>query len=433
MRRYSYFPAIAVALLLVGSTAAFPPQAGARRSLATSAPQPSPGVVSLASAAQVIRDYARETYASTYGGDVLAKDATEVDVFLTSLDSGTEDALVALAPTEAQSVIKFVQVARPEAALLAIQARILGDADTLSAQGIQLATWGPVLETNGFQVEVKDLTDAQKQYLQSTYGTFIDVESVASLPVAATDSRLPDSSPWNGGDFISDTEPNLVGSGSRYWDCTSGFPVHIASGTTYLLTAAHCFSLNYSVYNTSQVLFPGSASPSNLMGSVSNQDLRYGGFDAELIQAPSSSYVWTGGISTTTRATVAGAIFASPGTPVCVDGAWDGESCSYTTGSGLCITLAGEAGRANRYACGEIPATSSTTSQGVGSGDSGGPVWLGNSGAIYATGVISALASNPAPVTCSNWNPPITTRQCNSKFYFLDVEQPLALWSLSLN
>lgn len=52
---------------------------------------------------------------------------------------------------------------------------------------------------------------------------------------ASTCNRLDDTSPWNGGTYL---EIRNTPTGTQH--CTSGFGMRNSSGTTYLLTAAHC-------------------------------------------------------------------------------------------------------------------------------------------------------------------------------------------------
>ena len=134
--------------------------------------------------------------------------------------------------------------------------------------------------------------------------------------VTGLQTRQADSPPFWGGAVIRDG-PNLK-------RCTSGFVVQDPSATRFMMTAAHCFSLNTSVFN---------GTGTNTVGQVTRRG-PYPTWDVELISGGSyGSFIYRGS-TTGSSSHVAGAGAGIVGIQgYCVSGAAGGEHCNQTLNS----------------------------------------------------------------------------------------------------
>lgn len=198
-----------------------------------------------------------------------------------------------------------------------------------------------------------------------------DISFVAGAPSADL-SRLVDTAPfYSGGTYITD----------RSFECTSGFAVRHPSGNS-MVTAAHCFAPNRTVYTGNQT---------TVVGNVGAGIVAY---DALAIGTNLSPYVWTnnsghlfpyGGYARSFR-----------GQKHCQSGYWTNQICdlnvdypddSWDAGSG--IVRYGSSGWRDNHA----------STAGL-AGDSGGPVYMFRSdNRLESHGIVSAgdYCDNPPP------------------------------------
>lgn len=362
-----------------------------------------------------IQAYAASHLSGIYGGIVATQNATHIDVYLTTLDSQTESHMLASLGIPASDVT-FILTPTTIMQQDALHKTVIADSQAIRASGVDLVGWGPVTQTGEEQLRVVNPTASQIASLQQKFGPHIEIVNVSASSEPITTDRQNDSAPWNGGDFISN--------GSS--DCTSGIPVNNPNNTYYIITASHCFSLNQSIYNESATIPLGTG---NYMGVVSNVAGGTGGLDAELVNMSSSNLLYTGPTATlgTSRSAISGSESTPTGYQICDDGAFEGEYCSAT------VVLTNQCQYFDNGVydfCGLSESTSSN-SQFVGQGDSGGPVFLFSGTSLLVTGTITGEGGGTS-ATCGNWYPQ-TTRSCNSTMWFTDISQELSLWGLTVN
>lgn len=229
------------------------------------------------------------------------------------------------------------------------------------------------------------------------------------------------------GDFID----SYTGGGT----CSSGPSGVNAANQQWIITAAHCFGLNYKIYNHADGINIGNAN--NYVGLVKAADNRSYGLDAEFLNAEGSDEAWVGSTTSTACRFYNGSAPTNYNYTVCTDGAFEGQICGLTgTGigetlhictsydaNGRCIstrfvTHVSEAENIN----GNEPA--------AGEGDSGGPVNEYAGAGLYAVGIVTAIGE--ASYICSNWST-YETRYCSGTVYFTDIGPILDQWGLTMN
>jgi trypsin len=415
---------LATIVLCIGGVTSISEAAGADDSTQVMKAAPSAAVNSESAnhrahaAGMIIRRLGLSAYRSTFGGFSYSEAGTHLDIHLTALDPAIERSLLAAVPADDRSSISFVPTTVTEQQLDAVQQAITDDIDFLSgSEHLTIAAWSPDYIAGKNLISLVNPTAAQLGYLQERYGATVQVDSVSGLPVGDA-SRISDHAPWHGGDFISDGRV----------DCTSGLGMHNPAGQQFMVTAAHCFAQGNDVYNAAVSIGFGINLASHL-GSVYARDTRSAGNDAELIPTSASSYMWVSGTSTTTAVSLDPAYdWVGQGTPVCLNGAFEGVHCSGTTGTEGCINLIST--YPTRFVCNEV-AVSGTDNQMVGSGDSGGPVYIKDVDSHdYIVGIFSA--SN-GTVACTNWHTQQPARQCGPSGYYADISTIAQLWSLNVN
>lgn len=364
----------------------------------------------------IIRRLGLSSYRQTYGGLSYSQSGSHLDIHLTKLDPATEQALLAAVPADARSSISFLPTPASEQQLDAVQQAITNDVDFLAkSEQLTIAAWSPDYIAGKNLISVVNPTMEQVDHLRNRYGPTLQVDSVPALPTGA--SRISDRAPWDGGDFLSD-------GGS---DCSSGLGMHNPAGQKFMVTAAHCFGLGNNVYNAA-VSLGFSLSSAGRLGSVYARDSRSGGNDAELIPTYSSNAMWIGPTSTATLVALDPAYaWVGQGTPVCMNGAFEGVHCTATTGTEGCINLTTSAG--TRYVCNEV-SVSGSDNQMTGSGDSGGPVYIKDGTSDYIVGIASAFNGT---VACTNWHTQLPNRSCGPTGWYADISAIAQLWSLDVN
>jgi hypothetical protein len=386
----------------------------------TSASLPSDANSSTENAAQIaansIVDSQLSQNGSTFGGVALGQTPGTVDVFFTTLDPAVEESLQAQSP---DVPLSFHKTPNTFQALRTLTDKLSGDFLELWTAGTKVMSAFPNVRAGHVVLSVVDVTAEQVTELKSKYGAVLVIEAaqMSDMPHAVA-SRASDTTPWNGGDFISDGT----------WDCTSGIPVHNAANQKFLLTASHCFAASAAITNKS-VSIPVGAGTS--MGSIYSRDNTAGGLDAEILSTSSSNLSWVGGTVTSTRATFAGAGPVVSGSHVCVSGAFEGEFCGATVQNvdgpiTLCLNDPCTITRPISHVSDAYKAGSLI----VGSGDSGGPVYQYFGSTIKANGTITAQGGSQ---NCTNWFAQLPGRHCSAHVYFTQIANELALWGLIVN
>jgi hypothetical protein len=364
--------------------------------------------------ANLIASVARRTEEASFAGVALTNKSSQVVVYLTRLEPAVETAIRAIIPSRN---LDFQQRAVSEVVQQRLHASVLADAPSLAHSGIKVGLFGPDPATGREKVSVLGGTAQQLQLLSAKYGSNAEIVALpASYRAVPDGSRIGDTAPWNGGDFISDGNE----------DCTSGIPVHNAAGQYFLVTAAHCFALNATVYNYSSSIPLGSKVT---IGKVAAQDLRASKYDAELVYsgARTSALTFTGPTATTSTNKFVTAGPARVGSTVCTSGAFEGEHCLGVISVNSCVAPAITG--LPRTVCGEDYYYSSN-SQSIGQGDSGAPVYEYVSGGLRAVGIHN-LHDGSYQVPCTNWSS--TGRICSGHGWFVDINPIASTWGLTVN
>lgn len=345
---------------------------------AASAPRAADGTQALQDVPANVDAVAMRSFPNAYGGLIVTRGGTHMDVYLTKLAPQVERSLSAAAPA---GTITFVPTPSTLQFLDSLQQTILHSAAVLNSAGVNLIEWGPDVGTGRELVGVEGLTRAGSASLDHRFGArnleLFDL-TPAEVPVP-TAGRANDSSPWKAGDYISNS--------SHSSGCSSGFGIFFGAGSVQgNLTAAHCFSAGQRVYNYAATEGHGS---NRLMGFISNRDQHSRSTDAEILDTSfhggSSGSVWTGSPTSTTRKTVSGSATNPDGDAICNSGAYSGEVCGATIrNNNLCLKIDGV------YRCHIVHAVSSSHAIANETGDSGGPVFRFIHSRLYAVGIVSA-------------------------------------------
>jgi hypothetical protein len=362
-------------------------------------------------AGEAAQSFASANYPNIFGGMALSSEGTHIDIYLTQLNTQAESAIES-SNNIPSSEISFIQTPTTVAQQNALHNMVLTNAQALQSQGIDIVAFDTDIYTGHEVAQVVNLTASQNQTLESEFGPNFTAVNIPPNQAPTLYDRENDTSPWNGGDFISD--------GSE--DCSSGIPAHNSGGGYYLITADHCFPLHDSVDNYSASQGYGTG---NYIGAVSNVDTDNNGLDAELINTGSSNFIYTGPSVGATRAVVAGTATSPVGFQVCSDGAFEGEHCTETIqSSNPCVLFPGS----TRTVCGLVLANG-PSSQDAGNGDSGGPVFRFVGSNLEAVGIIEA--GEGTLVACTAW--PAPGRDCSNNFYYTNINTILAHWGLTAN
>lgn len=250
--------------------------------------------------------------------------------------------------------------------------------------------------------------------LVGTQSGLLGAASLAGVPVtvqtgvaAAPATRWDDSSPWWGGAAWRNT---ANGGG-----CSTGFGV-FQGGVTRVLSAAHCANLNVVAADpTGQTI-----------GTVTSRNV---GTDTLIIAGSGGGRVFNnstdaaGNVVSEFNNQVIGALASQVGNFVCTSGAYSGTRCSIQVKArDLCINV-----RNFGTVCGQVQAESTTRTNAVGQGDSGGPVEIVNAAntlQVWATGTNTAIDDTNTATTCTGYVP--TGRTCAWRMYYEDIISGMA-------
>jgi hypothetical protein len=268
-------------------------------------------------------------YPGLYGGLVEVDNGRHIDVYLTSLKPSVEIVFTACRGCQPRRPgdITFIKTAHSLQYLDALHQRVITASQWLMHQGVRLTEWWPQIQDAHEMIGVQGLTRAQTALLERAFGAHnIQVFNVppSQVPVL-TSGRTHDSSPWKGGDAITDFSAG----------CTSAFAVTIG-GKDGLVTAAHCFPTGDSISNENGI----SGGSGNFIGTVGTRETASGSTDAEVINATSTGYVWTGIPTATTKIAINGTINDPVGSAVYNDGSYSGETDTlHVVETNECITV----------------------------------------------------------------------------------------------
>ncbi|SCG72499.1 hypothetical protein [Micromonospora humi] len=269
-----------------------------------------------------------------------------------------------------------------------------------AAAGDEVTTVGPRADGAGLLV--------------GTQHGLLGATSLAGVPVtvqtgvaAAPATRWDDSPPWWGGAAWRNA---TTGGG-----CSTGFGVY-QGGVSRVLSAAHCGNLNNVATDpTGQTI-----------GIVGTRNV---GTDTLLLAGSGGGRVFNnttdaaGAVTSEFSNQVIGALASQVGNFVCTSGAYSGTRCSIQVKArDLCINI-----RNFGTVCGQVQAESTTRTNAVGQGDSGGPVEIvngANTTQVYATGTNSAIDDTNTATTCTGYVP--TGRVCAWRMYYEDIFSGLA-------
>jgi hypothetical protein len=256
------------------------------------------------------------------------------------------------------------------------------------------------------------------QVLHDRYGNIVSEVQVTTKKTSADDlyfmnARFNDSAPWYGGNRI------RVGSNG----CTTGFAA-TSAGSPAMLTAAHCGGVG-TTFNHG----PGAADGYTVMGTsvYSNLDTDIGAIKV----SSTSSYINVGADPQwPTQMLVAS--WASPvvGEWLCASGSFTGERCNLKVvdkNQSRCRAWSSQgwcAGWVNGLS--DVINMLGPSNMSVGTGDSGGPVYLRSGLTAIAKGLVSgamtptAAASYPAYAPTDQWcsAPEGWGYRCSSGFSF---------------
>jgi hypothetical protein len=343
-------------------------------------------------------------FPSTFSSVMATNGGAHIVVYLTQLAPDVEATLSNMA---APGGVSFALAPWTKAQILATQDQIVGDWGLLDAQGINVVSIFPSINSDALvHIGVENLTTAQLVTLNTDFGAaHIVVTSVApaDIPQAASCAvnRLNDCNPWTGGDNIS----------NYLLTCTSGPELYnYVLNLTFTMTASHCFTNGQSIYNT----YNGYGGA--LMGTQYNSDLTSGGDDTALLSINPNSGIWAGPLGSPYLDPInIGAATNPVGYYVYDEGAMSGELRSVVQNNYLgCLSFYYDNIGANRRECNLVESQATNNGEAVQAGDSGGsvirPVGGPGPGNLtpsydYISGIVSAGAG---AVTCqgNKWETP---------------------------
>jgi hypothetical protein len=399
----SVMAATAAALLAIpaASASTLPVHATINRHVLANAALNSP----LRSLPDEIAQLGTTTLRNVYTGLVVTNNGTHIDVYMTSLTRAAEGAVTRLSRG---GTVSFRTAPHTALQLQAVQKMVTQDARSLAARGISLVSWFPGINGDGLEnIGVLNLTKAHAKILRRLFGAGnIVLKDVPPNDLPVTTGRNSDSSPWNGGDNLTDRDRG----------CTSGAGIDY-NGTEYMLTAAHCYEPGWTIYNAL------AGQSGTTMGTEHSRDVSYGGDDTALLSMTPSDLVWTGIIGDPVRTTVTGYATNPDGDTVCNEGAYSGEVCSVVQDNDFgCILASGYAGLSGpRYECNIVWAESTVAGDIANqAGDSGAPMIRYINGDLKVTGIVSA--SDGSDTTACVYND--TT--CYTDVYYTAMDEILS-------
>lgn len=271
--------------------------------------------------ANELEAFAREGHPDDFAGLRIVDTGRRIVVHLTRNDADLRRVLTEMA---ADVPLSFEEAERSELDLARVRDELARSVDALAVEGVRIISIAPQISSNRVVVGIapseseasQDVAGAQR-LLAQRFGPAVLATPAGVDPVLLS-NRWSDSSPWNGGAFITAYDGG---------DCSSGIPVRNAQGQHYLVTAAHCFAYGRVIYNASQTIPIGNA---GVIGAVTHHGYNHI-IDAELIATvgASSNLTFTGSTLSTTRGRFVSSGGTQPGSVVCHSGAWEGPSSSW--------------------------------------------------------------------------------------------------------
>lgn len=324
-------------------------------------------------------------------------------VYMTQTDGNSESTAIG---SNSPALFTFRPAQRTWSRLGQLRDRITHDLATLRGQGVDPTAWGPDVDLNTVTASVGTNASAAQQVFDASYGlgaVYVVVGDGAIRPAA---SRLNDSAPWNGGDYIADDGQT---------DCSAGPPVTDSAGSLYMLTAGHCFRVGNRVLQGSHSV---SGDHPTVVGNVTSQE-EGSGYDYALVPASTSTLDFrTSTPNVDGSAHQYGSAGSVVGQPACASGAFSGERCGTVTQVNQTITLSN----------GDLDIHMQIVrNPGVplaGPGDSGGPVYGVHISGLQVQGMIIAVSGTP--YQCPNGDPGGRGVICTDTVYFSDVTSLLA-------
>lgn len=252
--------------------------------------------------------------------------------------------------------LRAFEARRGEAELNRLVKQISGDIPTLVEQGIDVRTVGVDVKRNRVTVGVMGLSPSEPRSLAARYGEAVVARGVRAVRRASRGNSYP---PLKGGLTIDSPQ------GLTSYRCTSAFVAQ--SGSTYsLLTAGHCGPVNSGWLHN--VFFIGTMTRNVFYNGSSA--------DAGRIQIRSTDRSNLVFISNSNMRPIRGTNFAD------VVG---GSICMSANSSGYVCGSIADTNETIRYADGVTLYNQRLSSFGTIAGDSGGPIFSGNT----AHGVVS--------------------------------------------
>jgi len=411
-RRTLVLAGLALGLSLIGvqASGATSSNHSARAAAATGSPTPA-NEPALSAAAADARSVAGDAY---YAGAVVDDSANAVDVYMANAPQAILDQLEALHP----GVYRIHNTAPATLSdLLNLQKSL--PVDALRAQGIDINRVGPTADGHLIVGVGSGLAAAQSALAPLVSPNILEV--IQQAPATQTGYRYNDSPNWNAGDFITCIPLDACE------DCSSGINVKDSS-RTYMLSAAHCFSIGDPIYNgyveDNGVTVYGSA---RSIGIVTRRDASADynnpGTDTALIPAPTGYDVFKGGWNSSEIAAITGESNNEYGQHVCDSGAFDGEACyldihALNQKMYICDQSGNNCQWVAPLALAFNPNNSSLVANGQ--GDSGGPIYYVDS----STGDHTARGMDDAgqsPVTCTSTPPNTLGRLCYHEVWFVQM------------
>lgn len=293
---------------------------------------------------------------------------------------------------------------------------------------------------------VRNTEARDRSVLTSILGPGIVRVHWGTAPASATGYRFNDAPNWNAGDFIY----HATNGGQPFSTCTSGINVKKASGTTYVISAEHCWDAwgcnNVGVYNgymeqDYSTIYGNQTKIGNV--AYCNGGANTTSTDTSLITTNSGYDMFKGGWNSSTITAVSGEVDNHIGDKnACVSGAFDGNACNlqiYDLNDTVQVCYSTECYWLAHAGSAADPQNSSVVSNGA--GDSGGPFFSFNSsGQAQARGMIDAGATQVnCTVNPTGWsNQTITVgglphypRQCYHYVIFEQQGYINSFWNVS--
>lgn len=196
-----------------------------------------------------------------------------------------------------------------------------------------------------------------------------------------------------------------------------------------MVTAGHCGNIGDTVLVGTPFYNGTGSGPRQQMGRITNKVSSTGTIDASLIFASMGAATWDGYTRTTSAYHNSGAAGYNNGDSVCHSGAYEGKICGFASGARGCVDY-GLGQRCN------VVRAESTNNQGVGVGDSGGPIlkYYPNPGGPAfqrASGIVVGVVG-PSGNTCVNWSAAgqWPNRFCGNVMYYQDWQSIASQWGV---